>query len=688
MSINSKKEAKNSSYGNQESLQAIVFADDFIHELKPSEAVYPSILLPIVTAPLFDYLLETLVRSRVQQVFLYCSSHVEKLKEFIDLKKHFQDENLIITPIFSDGCRSLGDALRDIDTKGCIRGDFILIRGTAFANVDLRTLMDLHKLRKEKDKNTAMTMILRNLGNIKDSALKSESSLVVSNANTRKLLHYKKFAQNEKKIDLELQWFLEHDKIHIDTALFDTRIYMCSQSVLPLFADNFDFQTMEDFIRGVLINEEFLDSRIYWEPLASPTYALPISSWKAYQILCRDILQRQCYPLAPDTLPLSLRYFIYMSRSTYKHHAATLSKGCTLHSESIVGENSTLGENSFIQRSVIGSNCTIGINVQINNSYIISNSLIKDDSVINNSIVFPNCTLEKGTKLNASILAPNVTCKGDHVNEFIRIDNDGNVVIKKKELHLDDNDNDFSTVLAEDDCDEDSDCDASSTSSISSAWSSPSSRDSALPPVLQDDNEMFLSEVVDSLLRGYQDKLKCENLILEVNSSRYAYNVSIRQVSYNVIKAILSLPSLHYTSTINNSSNLNLQSVEYQRILKAMLNYFKPIISNYIKTENAQEDCLRAIEDVAYTNQDFIVLYAQNLLHFFYDNEILSEEKIMEWFEQDCNGDNDGMDEYYNNVDDVKQQESKQNVAKAIRAAVLPFVNWLKEAEEDSSDSS
>lgn len=244
MSINVKKDVQNSTYGNQESLQAIVFADDFINELKPAEEVYPSILLPIVTAPLFDYLLETLVRSRVQQVFLYCSSHVEKLKDFIDLLKHCKDENLIITPIISDGCRSLGDALRDIDTKGCIRGDFILIRGTAFANVDLRLLMDLHKARKEKDKNTAMTMLFRNLGNVKDSALKNESSLVVSSTNTRKLLYYKKIAPNEKKVDLELQWFLEHDKIHVDMALFDTRIYMCSQSVLPLFADNFDFQVI------------------------------------------------------------------------------------------------------------------------------------------------------------------------------------------------------------------------------------------------------------------------------------------------------------------------------------------------------------------------------------------------------------------------------------------------------------
>jgi translation initiation factor eIF-2B subunit epsilon len=242
MSINVKKELPNNRYGKQESLQAIVFADEFVHDLKPSEQVYPSVLLPVVTLPLLDYLLETLIRSRVQQVFLYCSSYVEKLKEFITSLKNFQDKNIIITPLISDGCRSLGDALRDIDTKGCIRDDFILIRGTAFTNIDLRVIMDLHRIRKEKDKNVALTILFRNLGNIKNSALKNESTLVISTANSRRLLFYKRLIADEKKIKLELQWFLDHDKVHINTAFLDTRIYFCSPSVLPLFADNFDFQ--------------------------------------------------------------------------------------------------------------------------------------------------------------------------------------------------------------------------------------------------------------------------------------------------------------------------------------------------------------------------------------------------------------------------------------------------------------
>lgn len=42
---------------------------------------------------------------------------------------------------------------------------------------------------------------------------------------------------------------------------------------------------------------------------------------------------------------------------------------------------------------------------------------------------------------------------------------------------------------------------------------------------------VFLSEVIDSLARGFEDKLQCDNLILEINSSRYAYNVTVREVN-------------------------------------------------------------------------------------------------------------------------------------------------------------
>ncbi|XP_043685948.1 translation initiation factor eIF-2B subunit epsilon isoform X5 [Vespula pensylvanica] len=495
-------------------LQAVVLADDFTTALTPMQDVCPSILLPVLNIPLLDYLIETLKRSRIQELFLYCSNHVDSLKKYVKLEEH---EDLVINLIISDGCRSLGDALRDIDTKCLIRDYFILIRGNTFIKTDLLSALNFHCTKEKRDKGAAMTMLLRNVGCTNDSFIKEETSLVVSNKANNKILFYKKLRNNDKKIKLELNWFLDNSEIDISTCFIDTHVYLCSPAVLPLFADNFDFQTIEDFIKGVLMNEEILNARIYWQLLNPDDYSLPITSWNAYYTLSRDILHRRGYPYAPGMFG-SLRNFVSMSQ---------------------------------------------------NNEATEYNNYTTDESTTNES----------------------------------------------------------------------------------------SRQHTPIP----DDTNLFLTEVIDSLLRGFQDKLNCENLILEINSSRYAYNVTMREVTYNVIKAILSLP-LHYLSEIKVPVN----NQNYQKNLKIMINYFQPIILNYIKTDVAQEDCLHAVEEVGSVTQELLP-FLQHLLHLFYDRDILTEDKILEWYES-----NDEKDE----IQDKK-----------VKIAVQPFIKWLQEAEEDSSES-
>lgn len=98
---------------------------------------------------------------------------------------------------------------------------------------------------------------------------------------------------------------------------------------------------------------------------------------------------------------------------------------------------------------------------------------------------------------------------------------------------------------------------------------------------------MFYHEVLDSLARGYEDKLACDNLILEINSSRYAYNVSVKEVNYHVVRALLNLPK---------------GPEDYLTRLAKNLVYFQPILNNYIKrNREAQMDCLQAIEVRCFT---------------------------------------------------------------------------------------
>lgn len=92
---------------------------------------------------------------------------------------------------------------------------------------------------------------------------------------------------------------------------------------------------------------------------------------------------------------------------------------------------------------------------------------------------------------------------------------------------------------------------------------------------------------MDSLTRGYDDKLHPDNLILEINSSRYAYNVSVREVNYFVVKALLSLPIQVRSAD---------SALKYVMEFSKMLRDFFPILQNYVRNSDAQDDCLQALE--------------------------------------------------------------------------------------------
>lgn len=95
---------------------------------------------------------------------------------------------------------------------------------------------------------------------------------------------------------------------------------------------------------------------------------------------------------------------------------------------------------------------------------------------------------------------------------------------------------------------------------------------------------VFLTEVIDSLERGYQEKTNPDFLILEINSSRYAYNMSLSEVNFYVVKALLNLYPIKETDG-NVLTAFNQVFAQLNGVLK-----------NYIRGPDAMRDCLQAIE--------------------------------------------------------------------------------------------
>lgn len=74
---------------------------------------------------------------------LVCSVHLLNRKGIASLSSW--SVNMTVNVIGGEGCRSFGDAMRELDSKALIRGNFVLLGSDTITNADLRPIFEQHK---------------------------------------------------------------------------------------------------------------------------------------------------------------------------------------------------------------------------------------------------------------------------------------------------------------------------------------------------------------------------------------------------------------------------------------------------------------------------------------------------------------------------------------------------------------
>ncbi|XP_048517186.1 translation initiation factor eIF-2B subunit epsilon isoform X2 [Dendroctonus ponderosae] len=619
--------------------QAVLIADTFENEFVPISNDIPLSLFPLANKPLIDYTLEFLSLGGIDETFLFCCKHAAKIKAHI--KKCMEEAvgwtlSMKVHLIVSESCRSFGDCLRDLDAKGHIRGDFILLEPGVVSNISLLPLLKRHSAQCKADKGTAMTLVFQECGSGHTSLSPEDEVCVALSQKNRVLFHKKTKRSNDKRVDIPLEIFLENPVVSIRHDIRDTHITICSSSVLPLFIDNFDFQTKDDFVRGLLINEDILGSTIYSHILKGSNYAASVHNWRSYQSISMELKDNWIYPLTPSSKRL-------------------------VPNESIVSPTSKVALSAILCRCIVGPNVVIGEKVTIQDAFIFENTHIEDSAIVSLSVIGSDCLIKKGAKVTVG----SVLGKGVVINENSLIEN---TLVQATESEYDlaqpeDKLGDAAYRLRADEDEEDLEMDKILAKRLSRLHFYDATSDteyeteeelsdsdvlsrSDSPPL--DDTKVFFTEVIDSLARGFEDKLLCDNLILEVNSSRYAYNITLEEVNYYVIKAILIMSYKLPTGG------------QYFSKFAQLLNYFTPVLKNYIKSQSSMGDCLQAVEDVAESGEPLSDKWAIFVVKYLYEKDYLSEDAILKWFA---------------NVSPESKMWSQVN----------RFVEWLQEAEEEDS---
>ena len=163
----------------------------------------------------------------------------------------------------------------------------------------------------------------------------------------------------------------------------------------------------------------------------------------------------------------------------------------------------------------------------------------------------------------------------------------------------------------------------------------------------------FNEEVFESLQRGAKEGVIADNLVLEINSSRHAYAVSSTQVIQSLVSSLLLIAAANTESPEKQAAKLLAQ-------VKHTLSQFHVLLVKYVKTEAAQNDCLEGLAIICKDNQMFLPIAAK-VLEALYDGDILSEKSIVMWF-------------------------TALSTTSAIRYKVKAFIDWLQEADDESSE--
>ncbi|KAL2072226.1 hypothetical protein VTL71DRAFT_11569 [Oculimacula yallundae] len=706
--------AKKPEDDREETLQAVILADSFETRFSPFTLETPRCLLPLANTPLIEYTLEFLAMSGVADIYIYCGAHTSEVERYIQASKWHPSS--AASPfnsleIVKTTARSVGDALRDLDSRDLITGDFLLVHGDLVSNLPIDAALAAHRARRIADKNAIMTMILR-AGGLGTHRTKSKgiTPVFVVDPTKSRCLHYEEMnpLQANKYVNIDPELLSDHSELEIRTDLIDCGIDICTPDVLALWAESFDYEVpRRHFLHGVLKDYELNGKTIHTE-VVQDHYAARVFNLQSYEAVSKDVLGRWTYPLVPDSNLLAGQTYKFERGGFCKENGVILARTCKVGKRTVIGKDTSVGDGSVISNSIIGRRCFIGKNVTINNAFLWDDVSVGDGSTVDRTIIASEAVVGKGCKIQPGALLSFGVRIADNkeVTENSRI-----TCAKRKADDYNDSDNEPLIAVPTDPAivgeggsgygfDDDSDAEDEATifhsnliystshlnissesiSTISSEVSAASphegrSRHSSFAGSLSEDgdggalsNENFHHDAVAGLVDALKEGGDFGAARLEFMGLRLGNDATDHQMRRAIAVA--------FTKRIT-------QLVEGQKIeasKAAGLAFASPGAESFLKEvavgsekkEDDQVDFITCLQkDLVHRVNGGVILAAVS--QKLYQLDILEEEAFLRWWEE-----SEGLG------------EGEDKEMKRVREKTGVFVEWLREAEseEESEDES
>ena len=390
----------------------------------PFTVAKPRCLLPLANTPLIDYTLEFLASNCVQEVYVYAGNHANLVKEHVEAnptwgaQSHASPFDKIEFIPVADA-RSMGDFFRDLDKRGKMTGDFILVQSDLVANIDLHPVLAKHRTRRKENREAIMTMTLRDGGTSSHPAKAQDMIPVFTiDPETGRCFAYEEIQPSQPNgfilTDSEI---LKNPVVELRADLIDPVIDICTPDVLALWSESFDYELpRKNFLHGVLKDYELNGKMIYAE-IIEKGYAVRASSMPMYVAITRDVMGRWTRPMIPECNLMPGQTHKRMLNNVSMEEGVVASNTSTILN-SIIGGGSTFGDNTVIQNSVMGRRCRIGSNVTITDSFVWDDVSIENGTRVKLSMIAESVHLGK----HCSIQENSLISFGVRVSDHVRLE--------------------------------------------------------------------------------------------------------------------------------------------------------------------------------------------------------------------------------------------------------------------------
>ncbi|RMD41307.1 hypothetical protein DV735_g3835, partial [Chaetothyriales sp. CBS 134920] len=646
----------------EEALQAVILADSFESKFAPYSLERPRCLLPLGNTPLIEYTFDFLARAGVQEVYLYAGSHVDHVETYIKASR-WKSTTSPFNKVELIRCvaTSVGDVMRDLDQKDILSGDFLVVSGDVVSDFPITGALKAHKLRRERDKNAIMTLVLREVQAEYYSESNSTIPTFVIDPAADRCLHYEESSRVGSKsvaIDPEM---LKTPELDIRQDLIDCRVDICTPDVLSLWSDNFDNQSpRKDFVFGVLKDFELNGKTIHVHILESHYAARSEDLW-SYAKISQDLVAGSI-PSFQTGSSLSAAG----RKSRIRGERVKISRPVEIDDKTILGADSSVGERSRIERSVVGQRCHIGQAAAISSSYIWDDVTVGDNVKISHailgekSIIGDNCIIEPGALVSFGVKIPSGTkiLAGAKVSKKVGGEGEGQgTASDQSDFAYDEDDDeadDFSPGLVYQQKEF-----AESLSTLASDITTPSSplngsrRQSFATNLSEEDEttDRFQQDTVAILVQRMQEGKQADDMLSELMGLRFSGGADETEVRRAVAAAVS-----------RRMTNLVEEAIPAADASRRTLQAYHTLIrrDQAEQTTAEQVDFLLDVQkDLSRRHEGAKVLLF--MVKDLYDLEVLAEESFLSWW--------------------VDGRSTAEEGMREVRKQATQFIEWLQNAE-------